>query len=685
MGIVIRVTRRRVFVALVAAVILFVGIGSFTVVYTATPKACATCHVMVPYYDSWAASEHHEVACVDCHYPPGVEGAVDRQFAGLSQVLSYMNSLGAQGGRLQAQVPDQGCLASGCHEREALRKPLLFGDYILNFRHDLHVGPGTAGIELKCASCHMRTADGEHFSVNPETCWVCHFHSGEQVAADDSKRCLECHGLPLRLNRNMPEDHTRTLAEGIDCQVCHGAMVKGDAAVSATACRRCHVEARPESLLADPEKLHDVHTRNVKVDCAECHGVPEHVSRTRLRAEVPSCESCHPQFHGAQAMLWAGTGFSGVGERPNPMFRSGLTCEACHTALTDAHGRGEIGETRVTTEASCRVCHPDEAEGDYAKLLGPWKSVGTEVVARLRELYRADEGRLGELPDEGPESPGGLYRQGRHHLDLLEAGGVVHNPWYARDVAARILADLNAARRAVDASSPILEVVDRSAAVPAECSTCHFGVAEDLSVFGAEFSHARHTLTGDVSCFECHSHAVDGEHGKTLVKTEADCSACHHGPSSRGADGELDTTRCAACHSLQSAIYEGRWERGATAKPNVMAKDVHCVMCHFPGGATAPVKPAEKDCRACHQEGNLASLLPTFRENLARQTTRVEGLLAVAEKRPGLNEEDLAFFRHVRRTLASLHEDGSGGIHNPALVDEVLTGFAARLEEVNRR
>jgi cytochrome c nitrite reductase small subunit len=53
------------------------GVGIFTFGYgqgssylSNDPQACANCHVMHDYYDSWQKSSHHSVAvCNDCHLP----------------------------------------------------------------------------------------------------------------------------------------------------------------------------------------------------------------------------------------------------------------------------------------------------------------------------------------------------------------------------------------------------------------------------------------------------------------------------------------------------------------------------------------------------------------------------------------------------------------------------------------
>jgi cytochrome c nitrite reductase small subunit len=70
--------------ALVLAVLLgvFIGVGTFTFDYAEgtaylsnDPAACANCHVMQDYYDSWQKASHHTVAtCNDCHLPHGFVG-----------------------------------------------------------------------------------------------------------------------------------------------------------------------------------------------------------------------------------------------------------------------------------------------------------------------------------------------------------------------------------------------------------------------------------------------------------------------------------------------------------------------------------------------------------------------------------------------------------------------------------
>lgn len=56
---------------------IFAGVGAATFHYaegtsylSADPRACANCHIMESYFDSWQKASHHTVAtCVECHLP----------------------------------------------------------------------------------------------------------------------------------------------------------------------------------------------------------------------------------------------------------------------------------------------------------------------------------------------------------------------------------------------------------------------------------------------------------------------------------------------------------------------------------------------------------------------------------------------------------------------------------------
>ena len=71
---------RRLPLTLVVCLGVLLGLGAATFRYAEgfsyfsnDPRACANCHVMRPYLDSWQKSSHHaRAACNDCHTPHAI-------------------------------------------------------------------------------------------------------------------------------------------------------------------------------------------------------------------------------------------------------------------------------------------------------------------------------------------------------------------------------------------------------------------------------------------------------------------------------------------------------------------------------------------------------------------------------------------------------------------------------------
>jgi cytochrome c nitrite reductase small subunit len=72
---------RRLPLLLVIAMGIAMGVALATFHYargtsylSTDPKACVNCHIMRPQYDSWTASTHHTVGCIECHLPADFVG-----------------------------------------------------------------------------------------------------------------------------------------------------------------------------------------------------------------------------------------------------------------------------------------------------------------------------------------------------------------------------------------------------------------------------------------------------------------------------------------------------------------------------------------------------------------------------------------------------------------------------------
>src|SRR3954469_15857813 len=102
---------------------LLVGFVVFTFVsveVTSQSSFCNSCHIMGSYYQSWQAGTHSQVDCVKCHIPPGTGNFIHPKLNGLRQVVHAL--LSRTSGKPSADVHDQSCLRSGCHNVETVRK-----------------------------------------------------------------------------------------------------------------------------------------------------------------------------------------------------------------------------------------------------------------------------------------------------------------------------------------------------------------------------------------------------------------------------------------------------------------------------------------------------------------------------------------------------------------------------------
>lgn len=130
---------------------------------TENPDFCGkNCHIMRPYYDSWSASSHTDVRCVECHYEPGLIGHIKGKVNGLMQFYSYeTTSSETYSGQLSARVSDENCL--NCHEKRIFSSDINFNG--VNFSHSNHP------ISMTCTTCH---SDVKHAPTMKNLCADCH-------------------------------------------------------------------------------------------------------------------------------------------------------------------------------------------------------------------------------------------------------------------------------------------------------------------------------------------------------------------------------------------------------------------------------------------------------------------------------------------------------------------------------
>jgi nitrate/TMAO reductase-like tetraheme cytochrome c subunit len=577
---------QRIVVAAVVGLPLVAALLFLAVQVSSQPPVCGTCHNMRPYYESWRHSSHHDVPCVECHIPPGIESEIRKKYEALSMVASYFT--GTYGSKPWGDVADASCLRSGCHAKRLLLGRELYGRVL--FDHQPHLAEMRRGKQLRCTSCHSQIVQGQHIAVTSSTCFLCHFK--DTLLNEGSGRCVVCHDVPegLITTGGLSFDHGDVTRVGMNCTHCHEGVVRGGGEVPRERCLTCHNEPARLARYAEAEHLHRTHVTERSVECLDCHIEIAHGVPPREQVLATACESCHTPAAGHAAVrdLYRGIGAHGVTPLPAPMYLAGIRCEACHSALRDDH--------KTATEVSCMGCHGPR----YLTIYRSWQA----GLSHRLEGVTAELAALGEALERAGGTLGGAgLSDAAANLALLRRGRPIHNPGYAVEIMEKAHDAIVAAWSETGAGAPPPGRPWQQAPYEAECLRCHFGV-EYLATpaFGAEFPHAPHVVRARLRCTTCHG---DRERHGALELEDKDCAECHDrvmrpmaGVSAEG---------CLECHP--AAVDAGS---RAVAFPHErhIAAGLDCSLCHqgadavphldFARSATAVPPLGHELCGTCH-------------------------------------------------------------------------------------
>lgn len=638
--------------------ILLLTLGPFLLLFAAAAeftshsRFCSVCHYMKPFYQSWKESSHGNIECSVCHYPPGMRSFFRVKLEGLNQVFRYWTKLYLKS-KPWAEIPDESCLREGCHEKRLLEGPVRFEK--VTFDHRIHFEDMRRGKKLRCTSCHSQIVQGEHITVTESSCFICHFKKSDHYP--EISRCSHCHTPEsLASERESRFDHSAVFENSWSCDKCHSQVTIGDGAVPRENCYKCHFERDRLELYDDTDLMHSTHIASHKIECQLCHLEIQHKIVKDIEA-ISDCRSCHTGFHLAQKILYSGEGGKGVAHpRPNVMLERGLSCKGCHIFHEEAGDRLVRSDTLTARGAACESCH---GQG-FSRLLRNWQ-VATEMkLKQVRGVYERAWREVAQAKGPEREKAAELVEAALFNLDIVEKGKSVHNMTYSQELLEAAFSNLVQALRLTDSSFEPEPFLASSSRVPTECSACHAGIEEIGSEFrGLRFSHKPHLELQKMDCAACHSNAP--RHGQ-LISTKKSCASCHHPASQRD---------CGWCHTLQKDLYRGGTILDFQARRDIMAEaGVNCTDCH----KTKENRISRSDastCLQCHEEsyGKLfAEWQESFRNLLA--TLRAE----LAQKRPSeLQEEDEARLRQIERAARVLELDGSSGVHNNSIIEELLT------------
>lgn len=172
-------------ITLIAAVVAVV-VYAIPYYYTSSPSACASCHRMKPYYDSWKTSSHVTATsnCLACHVRQGTLNIVAYRLLFYWEIFAEVT--GIDGKPIGVMIPGvESCRRSGCH---SLNRTVSTSAE-LRISHREHV----VKAHISCIKCHPGAAHkgvGKRFLVPPrKLCVGCH--------KDKMRDCGYCHIEPV--------------------------------------------------------------------------------------------------------------------------------------------------------------------------------------------------------------------------------------------------------------------------------------------------------------------------------------------------------------------------------------------------------------------------------------------------------------------------------------------------------
>ena len=660
--------------------VAFVVIAVALLQFSESSTFCGLCHQMGGYIDSWKASSHRNVACTQCHYPPGFFNHLKGKWVDGQVSLAYFIS-GKKPTTPHAEISDASCLQKGCHKVEDLRGNMVYKN--VAFSHGKHLDELKRGMKLRCTSCHAQMVQGQHLTVHETNCFICHYYKAgpkgeEECLSCAIGGCTSCHFEPkgdIKV-KGWSFNHRKYIERGVACEKCHLNVIKGDGHVPEGKCVQCHNEPEILSTKYTSELQHKNHVTDHKIECSHCHTPLRHeIGEIPTLTHSPTnCDTCHTkEIHMGPQQVYRGMGGIGVPDSPSLMFTTNIDCVACHRKTGES--QAALHTTKYAERAVEEACVDCHGEG-FDFTLKHWKSLLSKAEAETNQRLSNAQRVLNDFEKTAGRTPPfrraqSLINEARHNYSLVLLGRGVHNIEYAIKL-------LNIASNKTEQA---LAVIDKDykpqeIQTPMTCtSLCHVGIEKRKVPFNdIKFAHESHVGNG-LKCSDCHSPREN--HGKTFLQN---CAKCHHGK-------QLRKVSCENCHVNVKRLVEGKGGLGAQEKPSVKLDKVQCLDCH--PGVTARKKDAfdaiQKRCVECHDKA--------YSDIAAQWRTQTEGLLnQTAEKMKQVKAEIDRIELRGGHTFVyrKLYGDAEfnynivkkgNGIHNLEYAEELLKVANGRLDD----
>ncbi len=402
------------------------------------------------------------MSCIKCHFPPGVGEKVRGKVLGLVQLAKYVTQ--TQGPRPTAEIPDESCLRSGCHETRLLSGRVDYEG--IAFDHAKHLlrsdGQLTRGMELRCTSCHSQIVQGEHMTVTSSTCFLCHFKNG--YLNEGLGACTRCHQIPTTefdLGGGVKFHHDLAFEKGIDCASCHADLIRGNGEVPRERCTVCHNRENDLQRLTDKDFLHKTHVTDHKVDCMSCHlGVNHSLDPNKIATAASQCTACHPNEHQQQVAMLQGSGAKLIPPHPSNMTAARIACFTCHQEKEVSPAGTVLLKASLATCVGCHAQSEIEGLKTYHEQM---KELLTSLEAEVERIQTALSEATLEPQDQTSLSQ--RLQDVQHDVRFLHAGNDIHNSHYASELVTKLLDEMTAMCTQLQIDVPAVQLPER----PAPC------------------------------------------------------------------------------------------------------------------------------------------------------------------------------------------------------------------------
>jgi hypothetical protein len=253
-------------------------------------------------------------------------------------------------------------------------------------------------------------------------------------------------------------NHNLAYERGVDCENCHGDLIRGEGQVPRERCGVCHNRESDLVRMDEYEFIHRIHVSEHKVDCVDCHLEIQHqLDKDRLLHAASDCKSCHPDHHQEQVDMLMGIGAESVPALQGGMAAARVACSTCHR-FKEVSPTGTV-LWKASTE-TCSACH-DASQSqaiEDARLSLP-KSLDEidATIARIRTaLPDAD------LDADKAKEIGDSLEQSQHDLHFLRVANGIHNIHYATSVTRVLLERLSSDCKQLGIAEPEVTLPEKA-------------------------------------------------------------------------------------------------------------------------------------------------------------------------------------------------------------------------------